>query len=163
MPTKERIDARMQALAKRLDYAYRDLDHLARAMYCKKERGNNNYTNDEMATLGDAVLKLIWSEYFFQKGLDKDEITARKADLENNATLKNLCDAVGAQADAYNDDYFADEAPGHRRLPHRDHDFFIEAIIAAIYMDLGLEGARRWVLSFWEAHADAVCHIPCKK
>ena len=68
----------------------------------------------EGSTLGDAVLKLIWSELFFSMGLDKDEITQKKADMENNRTLKNLCDAVEAYKFAYNDRYFADEAPKKR-------------------------------------------------
>ncbi len=163
MPTHEHILARMADLAAALDYTYRDLTHLSRAMYCKKQRGHGNYTNDAMATLGDAVLKLVWSEHFFAQGLDKDEITQRKADLENNGTLKNLCDVTGAQNFAYNDQHFADEAPGHRRLPHRDHDFYIEAIIAAIYLDRGLQYTKGWIKKFWNAHPDAICHIPCKK
>ena len=163
MPSQTLIEARMQELAQKLNFAYRDLSHLSRAMYCKKEAGRSNYTNDAMATVGDAVLKLIWSEHLFDQGLDKDEITAKKADLENNTTLKNLCDLVGAQHYAYNDEHFADEAPAHRRLPHRDHDFYIEAIIAAIYLDRGLEFTRRWVLDFWGAHEEAICRVPCKK
>ena len=83
MPTKQRILARMAELAGALDYSYNSLEHLARAMYCKKEQGHRNYTNDAMATLGDAVLKLVWSEHFFEKGLDKDEITAQKTNLVN--------------------------------------------------------------------------------
>ena len=127
MPTKEHVLARMEQLASALNYDYHDLTHLSRAMYCKKQRGYSNYTNDAMATLGDAVLKLIWSEHFFAQGLDKDEITQKKSDLENNGTLKNLCDLVGAQNFAYNDKYFFDEAPAHSRLPHREHDFYIDA------------------------------------
>ena len=163
MPTKQEITARMQELAGKLSYPYRDISHLARAMYCRKQHGHNNYTNDAMATLGDAVLKLIWSEHFFSLGLDKDDITRKKADMENNGTLKNLCDLIGAQGYAYNNTHFAADAPAHSRLPHRDHDFYIEAIIAAIYLDLGLEATRSWVLDFWKRNANAVCSIPCAK
>ena len=163
MPDKAKIHARMHALAARIGYAYRDLSHLAAAMYCKKEAGKANYTNDAMATLGDAVLDLVWSEYFFERGLDKDEITAQKTNLVNNTTLKRLRDAEGIQNDAYNDDFFADEAPPHRRLPQPDHDFYMEAIIAAIYLDLGLEAARAWILAFFEKHAALICYAPCKK
>ena len=163
MPTKERILQKMSELADKLHYTYHNLSHLARAMYCKKEKGHSNYTNDAMATLGDAVLKLIWSEYFFNQGMDKDEITEKKANVENNGTLKNLCDLIGAQEYAYNDLYFASEAPQSRRLPHRDHDFYIEAIIAAIYRDRGLTYTRAWVLGFWGDHPEAICPVPCKK
>ncbi len=163
MPSQKRIMEKMEQLAQRLCYHYEDLTHLARAMYSEKEPGRNNYTNDEMATLGDAVLKLVWSEHFFDLGYDKDRITDEKANLENNATLKKLCDLVGAADFAYNDEYFAFEAPAHRRLPNKEHDFYIEAIIAAIYKDLGLEKARRWILEFWGAHPEAIVTVKRKK
>ena len=84
MPTSEQILSRMEELAGRLSYDFHDLSYLAQAMYCEKEPGRFNYTNDAMATVGDAVLKLIWSELFYSMGLDKDEITRRKADMESN-------------------------------------------------------------------------------
>ena len=156
MPKREQILAKMEELARRIGYDHHDLSYLAQAMYCEKEPGRFNYTNDAMATVGDAVLKLIWSELFFSMGLDKDEITRRKADMENNRTLKNLCDAVQAYKFAYNDRYFADEAPQKNLLPHYDHDFYIEAIVAAIYKDRGLAYTREWAIRFWQAHKDAI-------
>ncbi len=154
MPSDEKIRARMQELADKLEYDYHDLSHLSRAMYCQKEEGKNDYTNDAMATVGDAVLKLIWSDYFFDMGFDKDEISQRKTHLEKNATLKALCDKVGIYPFAYNDEYFANEAPKTRRLPYGNHDFYMEAIIAAIYRDRGLDYTREWVLKFWKKHAN---------
>lgn len=162
MPSKEQIEARMAELAARLGYEYRDLSHLSRAMYCEREPGYDNYTNDAMATLGDAVLKLVWAEYFFDRGDDKDDISRKKSDLENNATLKNLCDLVGAHTFAYNELYFATDAPPHRALPHKDHDFYMEAIIAAIYRDRGLEYVRKFIIDFWHAHSDAVVYVSKK-
>ena len=161
MPNSEEILSRMEELAKRLGYDYHDLSYLAQAMYCEKEPGRFNYTNDAMATVGDAVLKLVWSELFYSMGLDKDEITRRKADMENNRTLKKLCDAIGVQNFAYNDKYFATEAPKNRPLPHYDHDFYIEAVAAAIYQDRGLAYTREWAIRFWEAHPDAI--VPVKR
>lgn len=154
MPSKEQIKIRMQKLAERINYEYTDLSHLAKAMYCKKEVGHKNYANDAMSTLGDAVLKLVWSEYFFNKGLDKDQITAQKVELEKNATLKQICDKVGIYHFAYNDHWFENEAPNDQKLPHGKHDIYLEAIIAAIYKDRGLEYTRQWIHAFWKEHAD---------
>ena len=157
MPTPECIHERMLALAKNLGIRVNDTRHLAAAMYCEREDSPNDYTNDAMATLGDAVLKLIWSEHFFDMGLDKDGISDHKADMENNATLRNLCERLHVYDYAYNDRFFGDEAPPHRNGPQRpSHDFYMEAIIAAIYRDQGLEYTRAWVLSLWEAHKDAI-------
>ncbi|MBE6702156.1 MAG: hypothetical protein E7585_01940 [Ruminococcaceae bacterium] len=156
MPSKEKIHVRMQELAKRLNYDYRDISHLSAAMYCKKEAGYNDYTNDAMATLGDAVLKLVFAEYFFDRGLDKDAISERKAHMEKNATLKAISDRTGLYLYAYNDRYFANEAPSGSRLPYGNHDIYLEAIIAAIYRDRGLAYTRRWILDFWPQNGFAL-------
>lgn len=149
MPTNQQIGARMRRLAERIGYEYHDLSYLKEAMHCVKEEGKNDYTNDAMATLGDAVMKLIWSEYFFDKGLDKDEITVRKAALEQNATLRKISDEKGIARFAYNDEFFADEAPENRKLPYGKHDIYVEAIIAAIYKDRGLDYVRQWLIALW--------------
>ena len=152
MLSKKLIQTRMQELAKRLDYDYRDISHLSSAMFCKQQERYNNYTNDAMATLGDTVLKLVLAEHFFDKGMDKDEITKRKILLEKNSTLKDICDKVGVYHYAYNEQFFADDAPLGQRLPYSDHDFYLEAIVAAIYKDRGLEYVRGWILRFWPKH-----------
>lgn len=149
MPTNQQIGARMRRLAEQIGYEYHDLSYLKEAMRCVKEEGKNDYTNDAMATLGDAVMKLIWSEYFFDKGLDKDEITVRKAALEQNATLRKISDEKGIARFAYNDEFFADEAPENRKLPYGKHDIYVEAIIAAIYKDRGLDYVRQWLIALW--------------
>ena len=149
MPTNQQIGARMRRLAERIGYEYHDLSYHKEAMHCVKEEGKNDYTNDAMATLGDAVMKLIWSEYFFDKGLDKDEITVRKAALEQNATLRQISDEKGIARFAYNDEFFADEAPDNRKLPYGKHDIYVEAIIAAIYKDRGLDYVRQWLIPLW--------------
>ncbi len=158
MPSKERVRARMHELAARLDYDYHDLSHLSRALYCKKERGHANYQNDQMATLGDAVLGLIFTEQFFLAGLDKDEITAQKSARVNNALLKSICDRLEIHRYAFNDRYFAEDAPPHSRLPHKEHDFYVEAIIAAVYLDRGLDYTREWLLRFYKAHAPLIAN-----
>ena len=152
MLSKQIIQQRMRELAKQLDYDYADLSHLSAAMFCKAEEKYNDYTNDAMATLGDAVLKLVLAEYFFDLGMDKDEITKRKLELEKNATLKTICDRAELYAYAYNEHYFSGDAPPHKRLPYSDHDFYVEAVIGAIYKDPGLAYVRDWILHFWPKH-----------
>ena len=154
MLSQKKINARMHELAALFDYDCRKLSHIKAAMYCKKEEGRNDYTNDAMATLGDAVMKLVWSEHFFAMGLDKDGITERKAALEKNATLRRICDRVGIYRYAYNDHFFADEAPKNQRLPYGKHDIYLEALIAAVYLDRGLDYTRAWILRFWQKNGE---------
>lgn len=137
----EYIIAKMIELAKLIDYKFNDISFIQKAMHCqiihKNGDGKNrkNYTNDRYATLGDAILKFVLSEYLFDKGCDKAEITQRKQALEDNNTLFNLCNKSGIFRYAYNDLYFSDNAPPENQVYHSTHDVYIEAIIAAIYKD----------------------------
>ena len=154
---KEFIENKMKELAKLINYEVNDISFIKKAMYCtklsnQKDDGKNrkNYTNDSLATLGDAVLKLILSEYFFDQGYDKDEITKEKERLEKGSALFDLCDKSKIIKYAYNDTFFYNDAPKHNKKPHPKHDPYIEAIIAAIYKDKGLEYCRNWVIEFFK-------------
>ncbi|MCQ2071157.1 MAG: hypothetical protein MJZ68_08500, partial [archaeon] len=46
---------------------------------------------------------------------------------------------------AYNSEYFFDEAPGHSRLPSGVHDVYLEAVIGAVFHDLGFDRCSEWV------------------
>jgi len=80
---KQKILQKMQNLAKLIKYSYNDLSYLSKAMYCQITHNDNdgknrkNYTNDSFATLGDAILKFILTEYLFDKGYDKAAISKK--------------------------------------------------------------------------------------
>ena len=145
------INQKMKELAERIGYEFNDLSHLKKAMYCqiihKPEDGKNrkNYTNDSYATLGDAVLKLILTENFFDKNYDKGKITLKKQELEKNKSLYDICEKYNIFTYAYNDDNFFNQAPKHNKVPHPKHDIYVEAIIAAIYKDKGIDYCKKWV------------------
>ena len=150
------IIAKMYELANLIDYDFNDISFLKEAMHCqiihKSGDGKNrkNYTNDSLATLGDAVLKLILSEYLFDKDYDKAKITKEKEKIENGSTLFNLCNKSGIIKYAYNDKYFFDDAPQNNQVAHPEHDPYIEAIIAAIYKDKGFDYCKNWIISFFK-------------
>ena len=152
------IKEKIIELSQLIEYDYNDIDYLKDAMYCriihKDGDGKNrkNYTNDRYATLGDAILKFVLSEYLFDKGCDKAEITRKKQTLEDNATLYNLCNKSGIFRYGYNDLHFSDNAPLENQVCHSKHDVYIEAIIAAIYKDKGFEYCKRWVVSFFQKY-----------
>lgn len=152
------IKEKMIELSQLIDYDYNDISYLKDAMHCqilhKYGDGKNrkNYTNDRYATLGDAILKFVLSEYLFDKGCDKAEITQKKQTLEDNSTLYNLCNESGIFRYAYNDLYFSDNATLENQVCHSKHDVYIEAIIAAIYKDKGFVYCKQWVVSFFQKY-----------
>ena len=152
------VTQKMIELAELIGYEPTDISFLKKAMYCQiihedgDGKNRKNYTNDSFATLGDAILKLILTEFLFDKGYDKAEITKRKKDIEKNDTLFNLCNKSGIFNYAYNDKYFSPNAPKQNKVPHSKHDVYIEAIIAAIYKDKGFDYCKKWVTSFFDKY-----------
>lgn len=154
----EIIIPKMIELAKSINYEPTDITFLQKAMYCQiihkigDGKNRKNYTNDIYATFGDTILKFILTEYLFDKGCDKAEITQKKQTIENNSTLYDLCNDSGIFQYAYNDLYFSPYAPKENQVYHSKHDVYIEAIIAAIYKDKGFEYCRNWVISFFNKY-----------
>lgn len=152
------IIPQMIELAKLINYELNDISYITKAMHCqiihKYGDGKNrkNYSNDSYATLGDTILKFVLTEYLFDKGCDKAEITQRKQKLEDNSTLYNLCNESGIFRYAYNDLYFSKDAPLENQVYHSTHDVYIEAIIAAIYIDKGFEYCKQWTISFFQKY-----------
>lgn len=157
--TNETIIQKMNELADLINYNPTNITFLKKAMHCqiihnpKDGKNRKNYTNDSLATLGDALLKFILTEFLFDKKFDKSEITQRKQVIENNDTLYDLCVLSGIFKYAYNDLYFSENAPQENQVYHSKHDVFIEAIIAAIYKDKGFEYCKNWVITFLQRHA----------
>ncbi len=153
------ITSKMKELANLINYELNDISFIKKAMHCQiihkigDGKNRKNYTNDSYATLGDAILKFVLTEYLFDKGCDKAEITQKKQTLEDNSTLFNLCNECGIFRYAYNDFYFSDDAPLENQVPHSKHDVYIEAIIAAIYKDKGLDYCKKWIISFFQRHS----------
>ena len=154
------IIAKMHELADLIDYEAKNIIHLKQAMYCKKiQNANNegknrdNYTNDSLATLGDAILKFILTECLFRKYDDKAKITQKRIEFENNGTLYRLCNKYGIIDYAYHRDNFYHDAPKNNKVPNpSDHNPYIEAIIAAIYLDRGIKYCKDWVTKFFSKH-----------
>lgn len=149
---KKLINLKMKELAKRINYKYKNLNYLKSAMYSKKIKQTNdgkhrtNYTNDSLATLGDAVLKLIISEINYDNNYDKKDITENRIKVENNDYLFKLCCKLEIYKYAYNDNYFYEASPQENKIPHSKHDVYVEALIGAIYKDRGLNYTKKWYI-----------------
>ena len=83
--------------------------------------------------------------------MDKGEITATKQKMEDNNTLYTLCNESGVFKYAYNELYFSQNAPLENQVSNpKEHNPYIEAIIAAIYKDRGIKYCRKWVITFFQ-------------
>lgn len=149
---QSRINEKMHELEDIIEYKFKKLSRLEDAMRSVKlenqeNKGKNHreYSNEALALLGDTVIKFLITQYLYNKGKRKGEITNKKSELENNKVLHTIAERKRILFYVYNDEFFAsDNPPEHKKVCSKKHDPYIEAITAAIYLDGGWEEVDKW-------------------
>ena len=159
MVNEKRIIEKMQQLQNHLKISFDDIEWLAKAMNSTplpKLPGDGKHKdpdckNTALATVGDAILKAILSDYFFSSNREarKGEITKNKEKLEKNTVLYKVMERFDLKQYTYNDyAFFTDPQEDHKKVGDSKHNQYIEAIVAAIYYDQGFDKAKEWVLDY---------------
>ena len=150
---KEIIIKEMHELEVILKYEFNDIEWLAKAMesiLIKKTSSKKQYSNDSLAFVGDAILKLVISDKLYRNDnvIIKGELTDAKKLLENNTTMKNLIIGEHIIDYTYNDKHFHKDAdiPGHERVIDNNHPACLEAIVAAIFYDSDFYKTQEWII-----------------
>lgn len=133
----------------RIGYSFRDKKLLKRALthssYANECR-NKPECNERMEFLGDAVLSLAVSNYIFKKyHLDEGDLTKIRAALVCEKSLFKFAQQIDLGKEILLGK--GEEQMGGRTRPSVVSDAF-EAVIAAIYLDGGMEPAEKFVLGF---------------
>ena len=119
---------------------------LSHSSYANEKKKTRN-SNERLEFLGDSVLSVIVSQYLFEhfSHLPEGELTKIRASLVCEKSLYNFAQQIRLG------DFLllgkGEEHTGGRERPSILADAF-EAVIAAIYLDGGLEAARKHVLKF---------------
>ena len=159
MVNEKRIIEKMQQLQYHLKILFNDIKWLAKAMNSTPlpklpsdgKHKDADCKNTALATVGDAILKAILTDYFFSSNCEarKGEITKSKEKLENNTVLYAVMERFGLKQYTYNDYAFStDPQEDHQKVGDSKHNQYIEAIVAAIYYDQGFDKAKEWVLDY---------------
>ena len=140
----------LNALEERLEYQFHDLALLDTALthtsYVKGD-GRASAHNERLEFLGDAVLELCTSEYLFTRFPDSDEgaMTRLRAQAVCESALYEVAKEYG----------FGrllllgrgEDHSGGREKPSILSDA-VEAVIGAVYIDGGMEVAKRFIMRF---------------
>lgn len=132
----EGIESKMEELSKKIEYEFKDISLLKKAMDSTKIQEKKEHSNQCLATVGDAVLKLLISDYLFyiDKISTKGELTEKKKELENNKVLYKIVTNEEIINFAFNEKHFySKENPQHEKVASSKHDSYLEAIIGAIF------------------------------
>lgn len=123
------------------------LPHVAEALvhgsYPNEHPEADRQTNERLEFLGDAVIQLLVSEALHARhpGDDEGRLTARRAAIVSTAGLAAVAERIGLGAHLRLGQG-ADRA-GERRRPSV-LAAGLEALVAAVYLDQGLDSARAW-------------------
>lgn len=135
----------MQALMQALDYQFKDPALLRQAL-THPSMGRKD--NQRLEFLGDAVLQFVMSELLYQTHPESQEgqLTHQRALLVCEAALSQVARGLGVGEALLMDK--GEEQTGGREKPSVLCDA-MEAILAAVYLDGGMDAAREIVKRFW--------------
>ncbi len=141
----------LKQLQKNMNYTFRDealLKHaLAHSSYANEHRNEVPGSNERLEFLGDSVLSLITAEYLFghYRHLPEGKLTKMRALLVCENSLFDFAQKLGL-GDALLLGH-GEERSGSRNRPSILSDAF-EAVLAAVYLDGGLESAKEFALPY---------------
>ena len=142
----------MKELEKKIGYTYKNICYLENALthssYANEVK-HGTKSNERLEFLGDAVLSIVVSDYIYKNcpNLPEGELSKLRASL---VCEKSLC----RFAKALDIGKYLKLSRGEHNLKGNERPSILadafEAIIASIYLDGGMEQARKFVLSFVE-------------
>ncbi|MBQ7859337.1 MAG: ribonuclease III [Faecalibacterium sp.] len=142
-----------------IGYRFKNIDLLLTALthtsYANESRAKVQH-NERLEFLGDSVLQIVSADYLFHAYADRPEgdLTRTRASLVSEGALFQFAQEI------HLGDYLrlgrGEDRCGGRSRPSVVSDAF-EALIAALYLDGGMEVARSFILPFITEgkHADA--------
>lgn len=140
----------MTELERTISYTFKNpvflqeaLTHTSYANEAKQKVENN----ERLEFLGDSVLSVVVADYLFHAEMEvpEGELTRRRASLVCEAALCGFANSI--HLGEYLKLGKGEEMTGGRERPSILSDAF-EALIAAIYLDGGIEPARAFILPF---------------
>jgi ribonuclease-3 len=151
-------------IEERIGYIFRDKALLDQALTHRSRAANGEKSYERLEFLGDAVLALIVAEILFEKYPDKSEgdLTLRRSAMVNGDSLAR----VGAKLEIAKSVLF-EKGLNLKNPPtlHKLMASIVESIIGAIYLDRGLQPARkfiqRWIIP-QEADEKTINHFNYK-
>ncbi len=146
----------MEALENKINYKFKNKSYLKEALTHSSYANEGNRrlkSNERMEFLGDSVLSLVSGQYLFEKYPDmpEGELTKLKASLVCTESLMRFA----KQIDLGNYLFLGkgELMTGGAERPSILEDAF-ESLIAAVYLDGGLEQAREFVIGFLKPAID---------
>lgn len=145
----ENIRLQLHELEQRLGYKFKNLRHLYHALlhksYVNEVNDKKLPDNERLEFLGDAVLEFVATEYLYQKYPEETEgwLTVMRSFIVE----RQNCTKIAKQLDLQKHIFVGrGERSEHRPLRRSIMANAFEALVAAVYIDGGIEAVREFVL-----------------
>lgn len=138
----------MTDFEKRIGYEFKKPALLKEALtHSSFVNGKNHHSNERLEFLGDSVLSVVVSKYLFENLADKPEgqLTKLRASIVCEHALFPFAEKIGLGEEIMMGKGEENTGGRHRRSILADA---FEALIAAIYLDGGLEAASDFIIPF---------------
>ena len=141
----------LSGLAIALGHQFRDIGHLRIAMVHRSfvAEHPNEESNERYEFLGDTVLQLVVTDFIFREypDLPEGELAKIRAACVNRDLLREIAEELGVGPHLL-------LGKGEKASGGREKASILagamEAILAAVYLDVGLEACRELILRLWE-------------
>lgn len=149
MKINKKISDTIEQFENIIEYRFNNRDYILEALtHSSYSNENKDYEfNERLEFLGDSVLSIIVSEYLFKEetSLPEGELTKLRANIVCEESLSDAAYEIKLGEHMLLGK--GEEATGGRERISILADAF-EAVIAAIYLDGGLESAKNFVLKY---------------
>lgn len=154
----------MQSFSASLGYEFRDSGLLEKALTHRSwtAENPNGEHNERMEFLGDAVLQFSVTQYLYETfpGLSEGHMAKVRASCVSGAQLAEVASELGLGQLVRMGS--GEAASGGRKKQSILADA-MEAVIAAIYLDSGIDEARRVVMAHWAQIVDRKARNPGRR
>ncbi|HTV71095.1 MAG TPA: ribonuclease III [Rhizobiaceae bacterium] len=147
-----------KALAEALEpvtgHVFRDHERLRRALTHASARQSTGLDYERMEFLGDRVLGLVIADYVYGAfpEVPEGELSLRLNGLVNAETLAQIAEDIGLTSLIHAGSELR-QLEGRKRVNIRADA--LESLIAALYLEGGLDAARAFILRHWAGRLDA--------
>ncbi len=120
---------------KNLNYTFKDKNLLKRALTLSS--ADNTENNETLEFFGDAILEFIVSEKIFDENTSEGQLTEKRKALVSDGALKSVSEKLGLDKSLIRS---MGDLNNKKAIPSA-----YEAVVAAIYLDGGLNAAKQFV------------------
>ena len=140
----------LQDVEEKLHYEFRDKELIYRAFThasysneIQQRSGEKPKNNEVLEFLGDAILNFVVAEELFRTlpEADQGELTQKRAEIVSKPPCAEAVEKLGLHEHII----FGVGAEAEKTRNHRAKGDLLEAVLAAIYLDGGMEPARAFV------------------